>query len=367
MNVNGIRSWLTRHVTWKTVFVMFMGQLVSLVLALASFSSSLIATLGVDAPITQMTFTYMSLAIVYGGILLLRSQKLLVPWYWYLLLGFVDVEGNFLVNKAYQFSSLTSVTLLDCWTIPWAIVLTYIFIGSRYSLWQYFGAVVCIGGLALVLVSDAGVGGGGGSKPVIGDVLVIAGTVFFAMSNVGEEFCCKKKDRVEVVTMIGVFGFIVSAVQLSILELKTLEEVAWSKDIVLALVGYTVSSFLFYTLTPFVLKLGGAAMFNLSLLTSDMWAVVFRIFLYKQQVDWLYYIAFAVVVIGLVIYTTMGKDPVTKKKKEKEEQEEEKEEKEEEEKIEFSEGKKNIYGTVPNGQNMHPNRINKIERAGGDW
>ncbi|KAJ0028872.1 hypothetical protein Pint_35960 [Pistacia integerrima] len=52
----------------------------------------------------------------------------------------------------------------------------------------------------------------------------------------------------------------------------------------LGFVGYTISSFMFYTLAPFVLKLSGAAMFNLSLLTSDMWAVVFRIFIYQQQV-----------------------------------------------------------------------------------
>ena len=83
----------------------------------------------------------------------------------------------------------------------------------------------------------------GGSKPLLGDTLVIIGTVFFGMSNVGEvigrsilflaipcftifslrhkvilktslltlqEFCVKKKDRVEVVCMIGVFGFLVT-------------------------------------------------------------------------------------------------------------------------------------------------------------
>lgn len=85
-------------------------------------------------------------------------------------------------------------------------------------------------------------------------------------------------------------------------------------------------------------------MFNLSILTSDMWAVVIRIFFYKQQVfisklclillscyvdglnpsfiicvnrmkpdlilipplqvDWLYYLAFAIVVVGLILYST---------------------------------------------------------------
>ncbi|XP_048322145.2 uncharacterized protein LOC107432192 isoform X2 [Ziziphus jujuba] len=273
-----LNSWWRNHATLGTLYLLFLGQVVSFVLALMSFSSSLIAQLGVDAPLTQSLFVYLSLALVYGSILIYRRQQLRVPWYWYVFLGFVDVQGNYLVNKAFQFSSLTSVTLLDCWTVAWVIVLTWIFIGTRYSLWQLFGAAVCVVGLGLVLLSDAGVGGGGGSKPLLGDILVIAGTLFFALSNVGEEFCVKKKDRVEVVSMIGVFGFLVSL------------------------------CVLFYTVTPFVLKLSGATLFNLSILTSDMWAVVFRICLYHQQVDWLYYIAFAVVVIGLVVYSTTGVD-----------------------------------------------------------
>ncbi|GMY25165.1 solute carrier family 35 member F1-like [Fagus crenata] len=103
----------------------------------------------------------------------------------------------------------------------------------------------------------------GGTKPLLGDILVIAGTIFFAMSNVGE---------------------------------------------ILAFVGYAVATFMFYSFVPFVLKLSGATMFNLSILTSDMWAVVIRIFFYHQQVDWLYYLAFAMVVVGLIIYSTTEKN-----------------------------------------------------------
>ncbi|XP_034694000.1 solute carrier family 35 member F1-like isoform X6 [Vitis riparia] len=268
-------SWWRSHgILLRTLYVLFLGQVVSFVLAVASFSSSFIADLGVDAPLTQSFFTYLSLALVYGSILLYRRQKLRISWYWYLFLGFVDVQGNYLVNKAYQYSSITSVTLLDCWTIPWVIILTWSFLGTRYSLWQFFGAALCIVGLGLVLLSDAGVGGGGGSRPLLGDILVIAGTLFFALSNVGEEFCVKKKDRVEVVTMIGIFGLLVSVCEISIMELKSLESVEWSTDIILGFVGYAVSTFLFYTIVPFLL-----------------------------QVDWLYYISFAMVAVGLIIYS----------------------------------------------------------------
>ncbi|XP_054794915.1 uncharacterized protein LOC129300376 [Prosopis cineraria] len=302
--------WWRTHVTLRLFSLLSLGQAVSAIMAVMSLTSSLIADLGVNAPLSQSMFNYLALALVYGSILIFRRQKTLIPWYWYLLLGFVDVQGNYLVNEAYQYSSITSVTLLDCWTILWAMILTWFIIGTRYSIGQYFGAVLCVLGLGLVLLSDAGIAGGGGTKPILGDVLVIGGTLFYAMSNVGEEFCVKKKDRVEVVAMIGVYGFLVTVVEASIIELKNVESIEWSTDLVLSLVGYTASSFLFYTLAPFVLKLSGAAMFNLSLLTSDMWAVVFKIYLYHQKVDWLYFLSFAIVVIGLVIYSTTEKDHV---------------------------------------------------------
>ncbi|XP_064969208.1 uncharacterized protein LOC135615089 isoform X3 [Musa acuminata AAA Group] len=265
---------------WRLVFVLFLGQLVSFFLAVASFTSSLIAELGTDAPLTQSFFTYLSLSLVYGAAFLYRRQKLLVAWYWYFVLAFVDVQGNYLVIKAYQYSSITSVTLLDCWTIPWVIILTWLVLGTKYSPWQFLGAAVCVLGLGLVLLSDAGVSGGGGTKPIIGDILVIAGTFCYAFSNVSEEYCVKKKDRVELLTMLGVFGVLVSACEISIIERKDLESVKWSATM-----------------------MSGATLFNLSLLTSDMWAVVIRIFFYHQQVDWLYYLAFGLVAIGLIIYS----------------------------------------------------------------
>ncbi|CAI9783307.1 unnamed protein product [Fraxinus pennsylvanica] len=302
--------WRNHEGILRTMFILFLGQVVSFDIAIMSFTASLVATEGVDAPLTLSFFSYLALALVYGSVMLYRGQKLLVPWYWYVLLGFVDVHGNYLVNKAYEFSSITSVTILDCWTIPWVILLTWIFLGTKYSGWQFFGAAICLAGLGLVILSDAwDEGGGGGSKPLLGDVLVIAGTIFLALSNVGEEFCVKKKGFVEVVTMIGLFGMLVSAFEITILERKIFESVTWSAEIMAAFAAYTASSFMFYTLAPFVLQMSGSTLLNLSLLTSDMWAVVIRIFFYKQKVDWLYFLAFALVVIGIVIYSITKKDP----------------------------------------------------------
>ncbi|KAK9756273.1 hypothetical protein RND81_01G085900 [Saponaria officinalis] len=288
---------------WRTVFIVLLGQLISFIMSLSAFSNSFLASLGVDAPITQSFFTYLSITAVYGSIRLFLRKKLMVSWYYYVPLSFVDVLGNYCVIKAFQFTSITSATLFDCWTIPWVMVLTYFFIGSRYSIWQYFGVAICILGLALALLSDAGLGGEGGSRPLLGDFLVIVGTLFYALSNVGEEFCVKQKDLVEVISMLGVFGLLISICEITLLERHKLLSIEWSSKVMLGFAGHAVAGFLFYTLVPFLLKLSGSTLFNLSALTSDMWAVLIRILFYHEQVGWLYYVSFATVALGLVTYS----------------------------------------------------------------
>ncbi|KAL6620323.1 hypothetical protein ACP70R_035462 [Stipagrostis hirtigluma subsp. patula] len=278
---------------WGLLLVLFLGQLVAFSMAASSFTSSLIANLGVDAPLTQTFFAYLLLTLVYLPIVMRRRQKLQIPWYWYLALAFIDVQGNYLVVKAYQYSYITS---------------------TRYSFWQFVGAGACVAGLGLVLLSDAKSPDeqDPNKMPLLGDFLVIAGTVCFAFSNVGEEYCVKKKDRVEVVAMLGFFGLIVSIVQIFIFERKSLQAVTWSPTMISLFAGFAVAIFMFYTITPFVLKvkylqylqqMSGATLFNLSLLTSDMWAVAIRVLFYRQEINWLYYLAFTVVAIGLIIYS----------------------------------------------------------------
>eukprot|EP00252_Welwitschia_mirabilis_P014389 TRINITY_DN3161_c0_g1_i2.p1 TRINITY_DN3161_c0_g1~~TRINITY_DN3161_c0_g1_i2.p1 ORF type:complete len:110 (-),score=5.58 TRINITY_DN3161_c0_g1_i2:150-479(-) len=80
---------------WHTVRALALGQLISLSLSGASFASSFLANKGVDAPVTQSLVTYVFLALVYGAIFIYKGQKMQVPWYWYILLGLVDVEGNY--------------------------------------------------------------------------------------------------------------------------------------------------------------------------------------------------------------------------------------------------------------------------------
>ncbi|CAN0923196.1 Solute carrier family 35 member F1, partial [Linum grandiflorum] len=165
-------------------------------------------------------------------------------WYYYLILGVIDVEANFLaVVKAYQYTSLTSVMLLDCWAIPCVMLLTWLFLKTKYRFKKISGVIVCVAGLVLIVFSDvhATDRSSGGSKPWLGDVLVIAGATLYAVSNVSEEFLVKSADRVELMALLGFFGAIISAIQIAILERSELRSIHWSAGAV-SIVNYVYSS-----------------------------------------------------------------------------------------------------------------------------
>ncbi|XP_065868754.1 uncharacterized protein [Euphorbia lathyris] len=296
--------------TKKTLLGLGLGQFLSLLITSTGFTTNELVKRGINAPTSQSLLNYMLLGIVYGSIMLYRKKALKAKWYYYAILAIVDVEANFLVVKAYQYTSLTSVMLLDCWSIPCVLLLTWLFLHTKYRYKKITGVAICVVGLVMVVFSDVHTADRSdkGSHPIKGDILVIAGATLYAISNVSEEFLVKNADRVELMALLGLFGAIASAIQISILERSELKSIQWSAGAALPFVGFAVAMFLFYSTVPVLLKLSGSTMLNLSLLTSDMWSVLIRIFAYHEKVDWMYYVAFAGVVIGLIIYSGGDKE-----------------------------------------------------------
>ncbi|XP_052882023.1 uncharacterized protein LOC108474650 isoform X2 [Gossypium arboreum] len=238
--------------TKKTLVGLGLGQFLSLLITSTGFSSSELAKRGINAPTSQSFLNYVLLSVVYGSVMLYRRQALKAKWYYYVILGLVDVEANYLDVHA----------------------------GDR----------------------------SGGSNPRKGDLLVIAGATLYAISNVSEEFLVKNADRVELMSFLGLFGAIISAIQISIVERNELKSIHWTASAAFPFFGFSLAMFLFYSFVPVLLKMSGSTMLNLSLLTSDMWAVVIRIFAYHEKVDWMYFLAFVAVAVGLIIYSGGDKD-----------------------------------------------------------
>ena len=61
--------------------------------------------------------------------------------------------------------------------------------------------------------------------------------------------------------------------------------IEWSASIGGLFTGFGVSLFLFYSFTPWVIRMSSAVLFNLSLLTADFYTLMFGIFLFKYDVS----------------------------------------------------------------------------------
>ncbi|GBF90182.1 hypothetical protein Rsub_03315 [Raphidocelis subcapitata] len=290
-----------------------LAQLLSLCLAVTGITSASLAAAGVAVPTSQSVLNYALLALTFGSARLARGGRLARPWWAYALLALVDVEANFLVVKAYQYTSLTSVTLLDCFTIPAVLALSHFVLGSRYRRKHYAAAALCVAGLALLVASE-GRSSTAGAAPVLGDALVVAGAMLYAVSNVTQELFLGGASTAEVLGMVGAFGAPLAALQAALLERDAWRELLAARAsgglaaAAAALGGFTAALFAFSAAVPLVLIWGGAAALNLSLLTSDLWAAAARVALFGGfggAGGW-FAAALALVAAGLCLYASAG-------------------------------------------------------------
>eukprot|EP00878_Enallax_costatus_P004484 GHUV01004724.1.p1 GENE.GHUV01004724.1~~GHUV01004724.1.p1 ORF type:complete len:497 (+),score=106.18 GHUV01004724.1:228-1718(+) len=280
---------------------------------------------------------------------LVRLRRL---WPVFAAVAFIDVEANTLVTKAYQYTSLTSVTLLDCFTIPAVMILSWLVLRSRYRVGHLLGACCCIAGLSVLVLGDSrtdpthndltnsvvgdvpscgfgssepcmqqagrfmGTSSADGSKPsagshpLLGDVLVLLGAVLYSICNVSQELLLGDVQPSELLAYIGLFGALISGVQAAALEHQALLAVDWLQlSVAGPMLAFAAAMFCFYTLVPQVLIMGGAAVLNISLLTSDVWAALARYLWFGGfggSSAYFFLGSLAMVAVGIVVYAASG-------------------------------------------------------------
>lgn len=289
---------------WRPLAALAFGQFLSLLITATGIASSHLARVGINAPTTQSLCNYLLLTLVYVPVLLYRRKKLQVSWYWYVILSIVDVEANYLVVKAYQYTSITSVMLLDRGSLLFVLALSWSILKVRYNLGQFSGIIICTCGVIFLFLSDVqplkNLDANGTIK---GDILVLLASLLYAISNIMEEVLSRACDFIELMALLGVFGSILSVFQLSVLEIHELRTIKWTAYAIAPFLGFAVSLFAFYTLVPIFLKINGSTMLNLSLTTTNVWAILVQRFLYHQKLLMLYFVAFVVVALGLTMYS----------------------------------------------------------------
>lgn len=113
----------------------------------------------------------------------------------------------------------------------------------------------------------------------------------------------------ELLGTMGLFGCIWSAAQGLPLELHILRAANWAPSLLLPFLGFSCCMFAFYSLVPLELTWGGAALLNISLLSSDLWAALARFFFFGgfQDNSLLFFaLSFLVVTLGIGLFTWSG-------------------------------------------------------------
>uniref|UniRef100_A0A8D2NV72 Solute carrier family 35 member F2 n=1 Tax=Zosterops lateralis melanops TaxID=1220523 RepID=A0A8D2NV72_ZOSLA len=258
----------------------------------------------------QSFINYVLLLLIYTTMLALRTgsdslwQILKKRWWKYIFLGLVDVEANYVIVKAYQYTTLTSVQLLDCFGIPVLMALSWFILRARYRLIHFVAVAICLLGVGAMVGADilSGRNEGEGSDVVIGDVLVLLGASLYAISNVSEEYIVKNLSRVEFLGMVGLFGTIISGLQLAIVEHRELMRVHWNWEVALLFTVFALCMFALYSFMPVVMKITSATSVNLGILTSDLYSLFFGLFLFRYKFSGLYILSFVVIMGGFVLY-----------------------------------------------------------------
>nr|XP_057947724.1 solute carrier family 35 member F1 isoform X2 [Doryrhamphus excisus] len=246
-----------------------------------------------------------------GNLLAILKQR----WWKYMILGFIDIEANYLMLKAYQYTTLSSVQLLDCFVVPVVLLLSWFFLLVRYKAVHIVGTLLCLLGVGCMVGTDILLGRqqGFGEPNLFGNLLVLGGATLYGISNVCEEFIVKNMSRVEFLGMMGLFGSFFCGIQLAIMEHKELLKVPWDWQLGLLYVGFSVFMFSLYSFMPLVMKRTSATSVSLSLLTADLYSLFCGLFLFHYKFSCLYLLSFSIIILGLVVYssasTYMVQDP----------------------------------------------------------
>ncbi|KAF6721762.1 Solute carrier family 35 member F2 [Oryzias melastigma] len=308
----GLHSYDLRSIfTWRLLKTVVMGQVLSLLICGTAVSCEYLAVSGVRTPMLQSFLNYALLLLTYTFILCTRkgvssaaATMLKTKWWKYLLMGLADVEANYAVVKAYQFTTLTSVQLLDCFVIPVLMLLSRLFLKTRYRLVHFVAVAVCLLGVGAMVGADilAGRNEGSASNVILGDGLVLLSAVLYAVSNLCQEHTVKNQSRVEFLGMMGLFGTLISGVQLAVLETHEVAIRNWDGFIFMLFALYALCMYALYSFMPVVVKMTSATAVNLSLLTADLFSLFCGLFLFHYQFSALYIVSFIVITAGFILF-----------------------------------------------------------------
>jgi solute carrier family 35 protein F1/2 len=232
----------------------------------------------------------------------------------YFLVSLVDLEANFFFILAYQYTSIVSIQLLDCFSLPCVILISVMFFNGSYKNFQFIAVAVCIAGVVLLVLADHHYQSTESSRasPLIGDLFALLGASMYALSSTlvekisKSEFGSRSKNVsvvIELNCVMGVIGWVLAYIQAFLLgEFQNLSATPRDSSIGSFFFGFAFSVFSFYSIAPFLLRFSSAAVMNISLMTADFWSIVAAFLIFSHEFHFLYFVSLMIVLGSIFLY-----------------------------------------------------------------
>jgi solute carrier family 35, member F1/2 len=246
------------------------------------------------------------------------------PVWQYMIIALLDSLANYCTVLAFRYTTLTSITLFDSLAIPSAMLISKFILGRQYSKTHLFGVMSCMVGILFNVYQDYEdditkdtTSNDDNAYPhkFRGDMLAILGGCLYGLNDVITESSVRAMgDGIEYLGMVGLFAAIFSLALAAILERQDIlaffnhsstEESECSTGMAWSMFGIFVGvSVAGYAGATRFLQASEATFFNLSLLTGDMWSVLFSVIAEHIVPRPLFFVALAFVMSGVIIYET---------------------------------------------------------------
>ena len=134
--------------------------------------------------------------------------------YWKLFFcSLIDTSATILIVAAYSKTSITSVMIIEDFSIPSAVLLSLFFLKVKYTKLHYIAIAILACGISFGFINDFIHPPGDDTKdqPLLGDIMALTGAFFYALENVLQEHLLKKpQDIFNFLGFIGLFGVLIT-------------------------------------------------------------------------------------------------------------------------------------------------------------
>eukprot|EP00977_Amphora_coffeiformis_P004022 scaffold804_cov165-Amphora_coffeaeformis.AAC.1 len=211
---------------------------------------------------------------------------------------------------SFHYTSLTSTTLLGSLTVPSTMVFSMRILSRSFGKYHYVGVLLCVigGGLTVWADFDKQSDSSSDHHSYIGDMLAVVAAFIYGLGDVISEYCVKNVDRYELLGMLGLYGAIFTGLTFPWIDYEALSGIVHDRtkseqmEIFGVLVWYIASVLSYYITEALFFVSSDATLLNLSVQSSNLWAILFSFVVYDVLPPLLFYPALILVVGGVCVY-----------------------------------------------------------------